>query len=201
MKGFKHTVFLLLIAGLFTTCQKNVVSLENYVEWIKNPANGLNKTKQVNDIKFNLQYKPAEYLVLLENKGDIDLDQIKKEISGFEGFHYFTFTIKKDDWNQELLKYNIQSQDEYMARVNYFAFEAQKDLMLVEGRDTSACTIFHFERNYGIAPDLRLLLGFKDKSPTVLNDFKLIFYDRVFQAGIIKINIDQNSLQSIPKID
>jgi hypothetical protein len=83
----------------------------------------------------------------------------------------------------------------------------QEDFFLLEGKDTLPCRISHFERAYGLQPKAKIVLAF-DKRKTYLkktdektdSDKTLIFYDKVFGAGIVKLRIEKDVLNSIPQL-
>lgn len=176
---------------------------EAYTTYIEEKANGLIKEKQISDFTFSLFYKPLEYqaLVGLKNQHPAKAD-FDREMSEIKDMQYFTFKIEVANFNQELLKYNLESPEQYEQRVNYFAFKIQNDFKLIEGKDTLDCELFHFERNYGVAPTAHFVLAF----PAIQNgnkifDKTLSYDDKTFGMGTININIDKTQLAKLPVLN
>lgn len=174
-----------------------------YIAYIEDKANGLIKEKQIADFTFSLFYKPLEYQALagLKNpepaKADFD-----REMGEIKDMQYFTFKIEVANFNQELLKYNLESPEQYEQRVNYFAFKMQNDFKLIEGKDTLDCELFHFERNYGIAPTAHFILAFPaTHNGNKIFDKTLSFEDKTFGMGTININIDKTQLAKLPALN
>jgi hypothetical protein len=171
-----------------------------YVQWCEDPANGLQKNKQIEDLTYSLFYKPAEFIALQEEKTEHLSGQVlKKKMAELDGLDYYDFKIQLTKDEGELLKHKLSSPDEYQERLNYFSFNMQQDIKMIEGLDTVSCALFHFERAYDVAPYAIFLLGF----PKGEKDFasKTFFYqDNVFHKGIIKFTFTKDELGSLPKL-
>lgn len=216
---YKKLVNVALLGTLLTACDRtlssesqfllsdNSASIQvqelapvEYISWCRDKENHLNKTKEIGDITYQLLYKPAEYVACMEEEStSIQTDTLAKKVEELNGLEYYDFKIEITSGQGELLKYNVSSAEEYNQRVNYFAFQMQNDLKLVDGSDTLDCKLFHFERAYDVAPYAVFLLGFpKGKSA---NTEKMFFYqDKVFNKGIIKFTYNKNDLKNIPKL-
>ena len=116
-----------------------------YMSWVENKENGLKVEKKIGEITFTLQYKPLEYVALLDlHKEQLNKQELEKKMDEYSSLQYFTFQISADT-QQELLKKDVKGADDYANRINYFSFEMQKDLKLIENTDTLNCELFHFE--------------------------------------------------------
>jgi hypothetical protein len=171
-----------------------------YVVWCQDKENRLRKQKEMQDIIFTLQYKPAEYVLCMEQKPQtISAKDLQKQLKELEGSDYFDFSIGLSSGQGELLKYNVSSTDEYTKRLNYFAFDMQRDLKLLDGNDTLNCTLFHFERAYDVAPYSVFLVAFpKTKNPHSEKTF--IYPDKIYGKGMIKFTYTKEDLSQIPKL-
>jgi len=171
-----------------------------YVVWCQNKENRLKKQKEMQDIIFTLQYRPAEYVLCMEQKPQtISKNDLQKQLKELEGSEYFDFSIGLSSGQGELLKYNVSSTNEYTSRLNYFAFDMQRDLKLLDGDDTLSCTLFHFERAYDVAPYSVFLVAFpKTKNTTSTKTF--LYPDKIFGKGMIKFTYTKEDLSQIPKL-
>lgn len=182
---------------------ENAETLEpqEYVAWVQNPENGLKRNKEMNDITFSVQYKPLEYIVCIEErKPEIEDSIVKQKVNELSDMQYFDLRISLNEGAGELLKYKLTSQQQYSQRVDYFAFGMQKDIILVEGKDTIPCALYHFERAYDVTPTSTFLLGFNLSKKVSSENKTLIIYDRTFNKGMIKIAFDKNELEKLPKL-
>ncbi|HTA63069.1 MAG TPA: hypothetical protein VK835_11465 [Bacteroidia bacterium] len=212
---FLITITLSLIG--FSSCQQGVFASDKndsanssfaplelnpseYVVWCQNEENKLKKQKEIQDIVFTLQYKPAEYVLCMEQKSQtISTTVLQKEIKELKGLDYYDFTIGLASGQGELLKYNISSVNEYTQRLNYFAFNMQQNLKLLDGDDTLNCTLFHFERAYDVAPYSVFLLGFP-KTKNANSSKTFLYPDKIFGKGMIKFTYTKEDLSQIPKL-
>ncbi len=172
------------------------------VDWVQDVNNGLKQEKTIGEISFSLQYKPYSYIISMEERSDsISASIVGSKTKELEGMEYYDFKIKLNNGSGEVLKYNLSSVEEYAKRVEYFSFQMNKDLWLVEGSDSIPCSLFHFERGYDAAPYSTFLLGFAhNKKPKTDNEISFVFQDRIFQKGIIKFSLNRSKLENIPKL-
>ena len=190
---------ILSVVLFFENCKKDELSPVEYAAWVENESNGLKVKKNISDYEFTLLYKPLDYVVVREMKSEELkkklLDERKKEL---EGMQYYTLKIKSNTSN-DLMKTGISSEDEYYQRLEYFMSPAQDDISLIDGRDTLPCLLYHFERNYGLAPFNNIVLGFaKTEDKKEQKDKTLIYDDQVLGTGKIQITIKGNDIEQLP---
>ncbi len=172
------------------------------VNWVEDQENGLLQQKTIDDLSFSALYKPAQYMSIVElhkMKVDIDSGKFEQVQQSYKGMEYFTYKISTDKTNDELLKYKTSSSDEYYQRLEYYSFKAQNDFYLIAGKDSLPCKLFHFERTFGLTPVLTFVLGFQgERKPA--QDLTLVYNDKIFSNGLIKLNFGLESLSSIPAV-
>jgi hypothetical protein len=174
-----------------------------YVKWVKNPANGLQQDKAVGAYVFSAQYKPLPYIVAQEErKEELEKVVLEKRVTTLgDHFHYFNLKIKSKEGNLSPTGNGALSDRMYQQRLSYFTLDMQRDLYLVQKKDTLPCSLYQFVRNYDVAPYVNFTIGFE--SPTKIDfeeDLTLILEDKVLGSGTLKFLFDQSSLQRIPKI-
>lgn len=169
-----------------------------YVAWVTDKKNGLKVEKTIGEFTYTTQYKPLPYVALLElQKENVSAVELKQKMDEYSGLQYFTFQISTDS-QDELLKKNLSETNEYYRRIQYFSFDMQKDLKLIEGKDTLDCELYHFERVYGIAPYARFVLGFPK---TNNNDDKTLFLDeQIFGSGKIYLTVQAKNSNQLPAV-
>ncbi len=170
----------------------------DYVSWVEDTQNGLKVEKTIEDFTYTLQFKPLEYVALMELKNDSILaNELKKTIDNYSDLQYYTFRISAPG-EGEFLKKKLGSTDEYYHRIQYYSFEMQNDLKLIDGKDTLDCALFHFERVYGLAPYATFVLGFP---PSESMNNKTLFYDeKVFGTGKIYLTVQLKNYKKLPSV-
>lgn len=197
MKTKYYIIFFFGSMMLFSCTQKEL-SVKDYLAWVNNPENGLKVSKEIKDYKIELFYKPAEYIAINEQKTtEIDTALFYQRIKEIKDFQYYTLKIESLK-GTEMMRTNISSEHEYSQRLQYFSDLVQYDLSLEENNDTLSCQLFHFERNYGVAPYNNIVLGFP--KPTQENAKTLVFNDQILGIGKIKLKIEKENIDNIPNI-
>lgn len=179
---------------------KTSLQVYDYINWIENTENGLNISKDINGYIFRLQYKPYSYIALLEKGQEINDNDLCTYGKNLSGLQYYTFSIRVKDIDVSPIEYLQYPED---ALVKYFSFDMERDLYLVEGKDTFSCVLFNFERTYGVNPWHNFVLGFEtneEDSISFKNNKTFIFKDKIFDVGLLKMSIKKEELNNIPDL-
>lgn len=170
---------------------------QKYIKWVEDKGNGLIEKKQIDNFMFTLQYIPKDYMMLKEDPAlsDSKLHEKSKELGDLQ---YFTFTISSVD-EKDVMESGIVSQEEYQKRIEYFSFQMQNDLKLIDGNDTLECVLFNFERTFGIQPQCRFNLAFESVRKS--GEYKtMVFNDQVLGLGTVKLSLLTKNLENIPHL-
>ncbi len=197
-------LLLLVWLGLYAFRSDQLTKTE-YIAWVNNPDNGLNVKKQIGEYSFSVLYKPADYIIAMENK-DIPLstEQWQKEKDRLKDMQYYTLKIEADN-GEEVLKKGIESDAEYYERLEYFMSMMQEDISLIEKQDTLPCILYHFERNYGAAPFTQMVLAFEKseeekQSTRKCEDKTIRINDRILGIGSLSMRVSGSDIQQLPKL-
>lgn len=164
------------------------------VAYVNATENGYMREKQIDNIRFSALYKPLDYIVACENMKD------HPAAVQVEDLQYFDFRIAVQDFNMEFLKYDLASPQQYYQRVDYCAFKMQSDLKLVDGKDTLPCLLFNFERAYDVVPFGHFQAAFAASHSDLLSSKTLIYHDRLFGKGLVKLTFKPGDLIKVPKL-
>jgi hypothetical protein len=169
-----------------------------FMAWVTNKENGLKVEKTIGEFTYTAQYKPLPYVALLDlQKENVSSTELNKKMEEYSGLQYFTLQISTES-QQELLKKDLTETNEYYSRIQYFSFDMQKDLKLIDGKDTLNCELFHFERVFGLAPYARFVLGFPK---TEHKEDKTLFLDeKIFGSGKIYLTIQAKNNNQLPVV-
>jgi hypothetical protein len=184
-----------------SSCKKSLKSGE-YVNYVVNNERGLKKVTEVDGFEFSMQYRPYDYIILMESKGDFSNYDFNKRLSCLKGTAWFSISIKRVDNGITPLRYGISSIEEYNLRLNYFLNEAKKDLWLMYDSIKIYPTSYLFENNYSLTPQETMIIGFflpsGENSPQ--KTMQLAYNDRIFKNGIIKATYPDKLLKNIPNL-
>ena len=181
--------------------QKLSLKPMEYIKWVEDPENGFLLEKNINEFSYVALYKPGNYSTLVEMAvlEKINEEKFKEVQKTYEGMNYFTFKIACSETKDELLRYKSSSSSEYFNRLEYFSFKAQNDFNLLNGTDTIKCELFHFEGSFGLAPVLTFVIGFS-RPEKQLGPMTLIYEDRIFKNGTIKLLFPKETLSNEPEL-
>lgn len=193
----------LFIATIGISCSKDSLSVVDFVRYVKNPDNGLITERKVGDFKFTLQYEPVDYLALRELRNDkITQENFESTKKQFGNSVYFDFVITTLDPQEDLLKGKDGDSIKFNQRLNYFSFDFNQKVFLVDGTDTLPCMLHHFERTFGISPENHISLAFENLKSTPIKNMEgnltFVYYDELLNAGTITMQLDKKNLFVIP---
>jgi len=184
---------------ILAACQPSTLDEKAYVQWVEGDKSHLSAVKELDDISYTLFYKPLDYMVAKERlNGAITKDQIDARRKECGQMQYYTLKIKAKGSN-ELLGANAGSEQEYYGRLEYFMSAMSSDLSLIDGKDTLPCLLYHYERNYGLAPYSSFVLGF-DQGKAPAEDKVLVYDDHVLGSGKVMIKIKAEDIKQVPAI-
>lgn len=191
----------LIYMGFLSSCGPKTATPLELVSYVNNTEKGLVKSKTISDYQVVLQYMPASYTALKEFKSPksiIDSIFIRRN-KELKNSHRFVLALKGSD--NSVLHQNTASKEEYQNRLNYYIKDAQSDFKLVDGHDTLACSLYHFERTYNLNNQNKILLSFAKRPNQMINDLQFIYTDRVLGIGKIKFYFTKKDLKNIPKLN
>ncbi len=194
-------IFLAVLLLSITACKRHLNG-PNYIKYITDEKNGLNKMVQIGDWEFEMLYKPSDYIMYMESKGDKQYDWNTRS-KNLTGTVWFNISFKRKSADVSPLKYNVSSLEEYNMRLNYFLNYAPKDIALLYGKDTIKPMSYLFETNYNLTPQETMVVGFdlpgRPEAPQ--KDMQLVYYDQVFKNGFIKATYSIESIDKAPRLN
>jgi hypothetical protein len=200
-KVISNTIFLAVLLG--TNSCTHSLPIDAYIQYVQNKEHGLKKTVQVTDWEYAIQYKPYDYIILMENKGNRKAFDVSKRKDELKGTAWFNISFKLADGRVSPMRYNLSSKDEYDQRLNYFLNGATHNIRLIYGgRDTLRPIGYLFENNYNLTPQETIVVGFAlpggETRPQ--KDMQLSYNDEAFKNGIIKAIYKKQDLQDVPNL-
>ena len=183
----KNILFYLSLVFIFISCENATLSDINYVQYVNNPNNGLFDYDQEGKYKISLQYLPWQYVALQNYSKNLEYSQNE----------YYLLKIERKDGSQFPDK-NMLNDNEYRLMMEYFAFDFNESIFLIEEKDTLRVNSFHFENNYGMTPYLSFLFSFPSSNK---NRDKYVYLDSDFLSiNETLLFIDRQSIIKIPEL-
>ncbi len=193
-------VFFIVGAVLIVGCGKQTLDPVSYIKYVESEENGLNVSKKIGNVTYNIQYKPKPYLVLRkEGPQRVQSEPWNDLMNGYDDVHYVDLRLKSSSgW--DFLKSDVKQTEDYFLRIKYLSSDIQRDVSLIQGQDTLNCVFSHFERTYGMTPYANVVLAFE--KPTKVEDHPLtfVYHDRLTNGGIVKIQLTESALSNIPNL-
>lgn len=162
----------------------------------------LHKTKTIDDFAFDATYQPHLLLTLMNNdsikpENPVNKADLKK-ISNYNNLHYIKFSMENKKFKSELLRYDIESADEYSERISYYSFYCNKDAYMVENNtDTIKGSFVNFERTFDVSPKLNFTFVFESKNKKPLQTVNFIFNDIIFNNGKLNFEFDYEKISTL----
>jgi hypothetical protein len=172
----------------------------DYVAWMNQDENKVSSAEQLNGITYSFTFLPQELVALQHLRDTVRLrNQFTDELDAIKAYQYYTLSIATPT-GQSILSYRADNESEREKRSEYYSFAMQRDIKLVEGTDTLACAMYHFENSFGVMPYTNLMIGF-ERRDTIADtyDKTLFFTDNVtgIQASIV---LKAGQMASIPEL-
>lgn len=161
-------------------------SFSAYKNWLVSGESGHFRETKIGDFVFSGLVEPSAYS-FLKNEGQNGTQKFSE--ADYENQIRAEYRIKVPRLNGELIRYMALDEQEYADRIQYYSFHAHEDFALIAGQDTIACGMAVWEREYNVSPTVRLQLIFDAPGRRKNHDrLQLIYYDRVFHHGWIKLS-------------
>jgi|GEM_PF-5485101 len=167
---------------------KSNLTTHEYKEWVTQADNGFVRSKKIDAITFKASYVTSEMKAIRSlGVAAEDIELRRKESELFAELEFYQLTITANGFQDELLKFQLDSQEDYQGRVQYYGFYANQDALLVCGGDTINCPVHTWERTYDAINSVVLEFAFPAATlKDCLNEQReMIYTDRVFGNGPI----------------
>ena len=197
----KHIPYIILFSAVMTSCSNKEVPPREYVRYVESPSNGLKIQQEVNGVRYELQYQPINYCVMLEKRSfSIPSEIFEQEHKRFEGLEHYSFRIDKTAMDNLVGKLGDSSK--YKKSITqYFDFGIQKDIKLVEGNDTIPCGVCEIDA--GIANSYTFTLGFPNKNNESQTDRSqadryIIYENKILHTDKVALCVKGKDVKNVP---
>lgn len=159
--------------------QKNMIDLNTIINSSQNEI--LSSYKEINGISFEIIPQPAEKrLFLLKGNNS----HSKEEIDEANKIVCYELRISHKS-GTDILK--LPSTLSFEKSVMYFTSFFADNIKLIIDSDTAKCQLYHYERNFGVAPYQSIQLGFPYDKEWKSKSHRIEIIDEYFGLGLIKL--------------
>ncbi len=195
-------ILILLSCLMLYGCSRTALLPEDFITYVDDPANGLIEEKEIGDFSFSVQYHPPAYEAIRGlGKEPITREAFNGSLKEQENLQYYVLRIAASDKKSDVLKLGAMNNSEYTSRISYFTNNVMNDIVLVDGNDTLACVMHHWERTYKMTYYTTLMLPFETGAKYSSNDKRIIFNDKVLGVGKVQVVISQSNINKVPPIE
>lgn len=202
MKFLNGLVAFLIFAGVLCSCSNDSFNDKELLTiFLQDKDNGYSSYKSVNEVDFNVIYRPTDLLVeqeLGENYTVRDIESLRKK---YKNHIYFNISISKN--NQEILSSLTNDRNSYGEMVNELAFGMEDKLNLITAtRDTISMTDFIYPRLYGLSQTTTILIVYPREE--ILKggaSFKIVLKDMGLGTGDVGFRFKTNIIGNDPHLN
>jgi hypothetical protein len=199
MKDYKFTKIFFLFIFIITACNNLPVSKQQYILYLENPNNNLRKKAIVADIEYTIQLKTQEYIKIKENN-ESNKSLNLNLLTGSDEIFWFNIFMSSKEGKENVLKYNVESLNQYNERINYFMINAEKSITLKVKNKECEKIGYYFQNNYGIANYDVMIVGFKIDKNMDYSTLDFEYVDLLFKSGPIKFKFHKNDIDKLPTV-
>lgn len=200
--GYKIITLALILAIGFSSCQQSVTPSE-LVSYVRKGKNGLHKTKTIGSLSLDLQYRPVDYVIANEFRSNtIDSEAYQQRKNELGDLQYYNLKLGfTGNEEMDITKYNVTTDQELQERLYYLSFHLKNDIRLIQGTDTLAPVLYHFERSFDLSNHRTFVLAFEETDKTYDNDKTFYMDTPILETGPLKIKIDKKSIKNVPNLN
>ena len=194
-------LYTLLAVLVLVSCDQQVLPVD-LVRYVNHPDHGLTKRKTLGPLKVELQYKPHSYVIANELRSNQIGQQVyRQRLKELDGLQYYNLKISVPKLpGQDITTYRVNDPGEEQQRLYYLSFQMKENIRLIQGQDTLAPVLYHFERSFDLSPHRTFVMAFEEPLSKSPEDRTFILDSPVLGTGPLKLKITAKDLDNIPDI-
>lgn len=196
-----NILYLAFIVFLLVNCSNNTFSNEEaLLEYLKDEENGYVQRKSVNEIDFELMYRPTDLLVKQELGDSISLDRVEALRENYSKYLYFNLSMSKN--NKELLSTIPNDRNHFTSILNQLTFGMGEMVHVFNDRkDTLEIVDYIYPRLYGMSNSTTIMfIHSRKENPSKTEYLYFSIEDLGLNTGEIKFKIPYKLIEQEPKL-
>lgn len=195
MKVINRCFFLASCAMIGLSCS-GTLDRKAFVRWVTDYDHGLHVKREADNVVFDLQYTPADYVWLQRTGGRQPIGE-GKELKEISALQYYTLTINAKDNQVDFMNLDVRDDAEKQRRLYYFSYLFQNDITVEDNGKVLPCILFHFERPADLRSGGRtFVLGFENPFSNS-EEAKLVITSEHLGSLPIKIKVSKKNIPSL----
>lgn len=201
------TIWLMACMYMVGGCKPDGLSPADYVQYVKNPVNGLITRQEHSGIMMEAFYQPPEYVALMQiPPAEIDDSLFRAETESNKPFYHLLFSIGSASAVpiDELLSKKGDADMPFETRKQQMMYQMQNAFLLIIGQDSLPCTFYHTQLSGKLNNAYDFILVFEADSTSVgqpLNDnIALAYRDSIWLQQRFNFLFDKNNINRLPEI-
>ena len=202
MKVLKLLVAIVVL-NLFHACTGiNEATPIELVRYVNKVENGLNQKKRIGNVEVAVKHKPLSYVISNDlRRNDITKKEYDAKNSQLSGLQYYNLELDiKDTPGVDITNVNVTDREALQERLYYLSFHMKHDIKLVQGQDTLAPVLYHFERSYDVSNHRTFVLAFEENAMNNAVDKTFVLDSPILGTGPVKLTFKEEDLKSVPQI-
>ena len=187
----------LFICGL-CSCSSDLAPAE-YINYVRNPENGLAKEVAIGETLIGIQYEPQDYLALKElRRSNFTKEDIEKMRTHFSDYFYFKLDLTSNE-NVFFSGIDSTTRNFYDRQLK---FHLSEYLFLIDNGDTLKCLMSQLDNTGGIGDKYSFAMIFEKKNLSAEGNIEFLFIDKFSLTGREKVSIllSKGDLLSVPSL-
>jgi hypothetical protein len=174
----------------------SALNAEKYVAWVTDYDNHLHVQSASADYLFDLQYQPADYVLLQRRETTLPEAERNGALKKISDIQYYLLKISIRD-QFDLVSYDAENAVEKQQREYYFSYTFQNDLSLEDDGKILPCVLYHFEKPANSDGGRNFVLGFENLNAQS-SAARLVIRSDLFNSLPVKISVSKSN---VPQLD
>ena len=180
----------------FTGC-KYQLSEEELIKYINDPENGLVQIKEVNQVKYEIIYKPASLLLHKDNSINND-SMLKRKKEEYEKYQYFVLSLSAA--GEDVLYGGSGGFQNFSENLQKFSFALNQYVqMQTSAGDALYLADYYMPNLYGMAKSTQILLAF-EKPKKETEELEIIIEELGLGTGRQKFIFRRDDIEAVPEL-
>lgn len=197
-----RAVILIAAITCLASCNNRLQPVQ-YIRYIEDKDNGFRKEKVIDHWVYKVQYKPARYIYLQENRSkDPGQAQMSERAKQLKDWLFFNIYVSNDSLRTASpIRLMSRDLDDYNLILDYYLNRNKENISLHIDSTVVYPTVYNYENNYNLSPEDVLVVGFRLNESLLSGHFDkmvLVYDDDFLKTGILRFVFSNSDLKKEP---
>jgi len=196
-KIIMNKLIVYILCLVFLACNSTPESLEEYHTWAQKNRSLRVIHQASEDYLFELEYRPHSLLIAQELGDDAAPTTIENKYDQVKDLQYFNLFVSPIQ-AKGMSTVSSENKHDLSALGSYLSYGMQDDLILVEGRDSFECVLYHFESFADLNQKNNIVLAFESNDVENKKEKTVILKHGYLNNQPLSFNFNKETLNQIP---